>query len=118
MIPAHGTQYVRRAVSRLVIERMARRMNQREVAQGAGIRQCSISNIESGKVPNPGLGTVAAIAEQVGMRVVLVPDYLEPLARLDRAEMNWIEGRVAQEIGDGSQSPVLRSLARKLGGWE
>jgi len=113
MIPAHGTKYVERIVSRLIIERMARRMNQREMGASAGVRQCSISNIEARKVPNPGLGTIAALAAAVGLRVVLVPDHLERVARLDRAEMAWIRRIAEENVGT---SPVARSLVRKLRG--
>jgi len=113
MIPAHGTRYVQRIISRLIIERTARMMNQRDMGALAGVRQCSISNIEAGKVSNPGLGTIAALAAAIGLRIIVVPDYLEQVSRLDRAEMAWVR-RMAEDNVDAS--PVARSLVRKLKG--
>lgn len=93
--------------------RRRRGLSQRALAARTGVRQGSISLIESGKV-DPGISKVVQLARAVGLEVVLVPRRAFPaVLEILRADEDGSGGRSAVEllVGEGAPADDDRAAA-------
>jgi transcriptional regulator with XRE-family HTH domain len=94
-------------LERLREERLAKRLNQTELAKKLGIRQSQISDLERGTV-DPRLSTVQDVARVLDLELMLIPRQLLPVVRgLIRAKDTSAESRPLYALDSDDENHEL-----------
>lgn len=94
---------------RLLVSRRDLRMNQDEVADRAGISRAYVSDLERGKVDNPTLDVITALAQVLQVRPEYLLGWSDDALGEDRPQ-NVAEGRLVWEVNGPAEYRRIQEL--------